>query len=460
MRTSRALMAVVVTASLAAGAVVAVESREPAAPDRPALPLALPAPGPGALSVVDEGAVAVPTAAGVRRRLATRLAAPELGTAPAATVVDVTTGEVLLDVDGSRPVVPASTAKIATAVAVLSTLDPDERLATQVRRGAAPGQLVLVGGGDPTLTVTAVEGSYPERGSLDDLAAQVRAAGVVSVSSLVVDTGLYSGPELGPGWKPSYVTGGNVAPVLALMTDGGRTAPGSDARSLTPDLAAGAQLLARLAARGVVVAPGAAVTRGTAPAGAEPLATTRSDRVEVLVEQMLTSSDNDLAEALGRQVALAARQPASFAGTAAGIAAALVPFTLPAGSVALVDASGLSRDDRLQPRAVAALLALAASDAHPELRPLLSGLPVAGFTGTLTDRYRSAGSLAAAGVVRAKTGTLSGVSALAGVVVTADGRLLAFDLTADGVAPNGTATLDARQALDDLATALAGCGCG
>ena len=92
-----------------------------------------------------------------------------------------------------------------------------------------------------------------------------------------------------------------------------------------------------------------------------------------------------------------------------------------------------------------------ADPAHPELRPILTGLPVAGFTGTLTTRYESG----AAGLVRAKTGTLTGVNALAGTVVDEDGHLLAFAFLATGT-PN---TPEARSALDEAATALAACGC-
>ena len=123
--------------------------------------------------------------------------------------------------------------------------------------------------------------------------------------------------------------------------------------------------------------------------------------------------------------------------------------------VALADGSGLSRLDRLEPAALTALLARAGTE--DRLAPLLSGLPVAGFDGTLARRFRTGASVPAAGVVRAKTGTLNGVSALAGLVRTADGRLLAFDLTADAV-PLG-ATRGAEAALDRLAAVLASCGC-
>jgi D-alanyl-D-alanine carboxypeptidase/D-alanyl-D-alanine-endopeptidase (penicillin-binding protein 4) len=120
--------------------------------------------------------------------------------------------------------------------------------------------------------------------------------------------------------------------------------------------------------------------------------------------------------------------------------------------VALRDASGLSPQDRVSPAALTALLATAVKD--PRFGPVLSGLPVGGFDGTLADRFRSGPG---GGVVRAKTGTLDGVSALAGLVRTRDGRLLAFDVTADGVRHGATAR--AQRALDRVATVLASCGC-
>ncbi len=95
---------------------------------------------------------------------------------------------------------------------------------------------------------------------------------------------------------------------------------------------------------------------------------------------------------------------------------------------AFKDGSGLNRDDRLTADLLTALLAKAADPAHPELRPVLTGLPVGGFTGTLPSRYADG----AAGVVRAKTGTLTGVNTLAGTVVDQDGRLLAFAFLAIG----------------------------
>jgi D-alanyl-D-alanine carboxypeptidase/D-alanyl-D-alanine-endopeptidase (penicillin-binding protein 4) len=238
--------------------------------------------------------------------------------------------------------------------------------------------------------------------------------------------------------------------VSALSVDGGRVSPAKDTRVSDPAIVAGQAFAALLGA------PAAQVLRGTAAAGAAPLGVVESPTVAQLVERMLTYSDNDLAETLARQLALAEGQPPTFAGGAAAVRTVLGGL-LPDGTVAPVDGSGLSRDDRVQPAALTALLSRVARAPDGRLSAVLSGLPVAGFDGTLEKRFRTGGSVPAAGEVRAKTGTLEGVSALAGYVRTADGRLLAFDVSLDAV-PVG-ATRAAEAALDAVATALAGCGC-
>jgi D-alanyl-D-alanine carboxypeptidase/D-alanyl-D-alanine-endopeptidase (penicillin-binding protein 4) len=153
---------------------------------------------------------------------------------------------------------------------------------------------------------------------------------------------------------------------------------------------------------------------------------------------------------------VAAGRPASFEGAAAAVRETLARAGVPLGATVLHDGSGLSRDNAVPPAVLTRLLALAASPGHPELRPVLTGLPVAGFTGTLQDRYSSAaGSHDAAGLVRAKTGTLNGVNTLAGLVVDRDGRLLAFALMAGG----GSDAFSVRAALDRIAVRVAACGC-
>jgi D-alanyl-D-alanine carboxypeptidase/D-alanyl-D-alanine-endopeptidase (penicillin-binding protein 4) len=458
----RRLTALVAAATVVAGGAAALSLQDVAtpvpvtaspAPDEPAVRRAL-------LPEVPDSAP-VPTPTGLQPAVTAALADPAIAGRLAVSVVDAGSGQPLLERGAATALLPASTAKIVTAVAALTALPPDARLTTRVTAGAAPGEVVLVGGGDTTLAGPAAEPSYPAPAQLADLARRTRAAlGTTPVTRVLVDESLYSGDRLGPGWKESYVLEGAVAPVGPLMVDGGRLRPDRRARHADPALAAG-RALAELLQPGAQVA----VAPGLAGLDAAELAAVQSPPVARLVEQMLARSDNDLAEALVRQVALSQGQPASFAGGAAALPMVLGPYLDEVGvgrdAVALVDGSGLSRLDRLEPAALTRLLARVAagdgSDTAGRLSPVLTGLPVAGFSGTLAERYREGDALPAAGVVRAKTGTLNGVSALAGLVRTADGRLLAFDLTADGV-PLG-ATRQAEAALDRLSAALASCGC-
>lgn len=422
--------------------------RTPTAPAARSTPMPTPALRPVLAPL--SGTAPSPTAAGLRGALATVLRDPALGSQLAVSVVDAVTGAPLLESRAAAGVVPASTAKIITALAALTVLPHDRRLTTRVLAGPAPGDVVLVGAGDPTLAGAYAVGGYPKVARLVDLATAVRRArGATAVTRVLVDDTLFTGERLGPGWKPTYVTGGDVAPVSALEVDGGRAGPGDHApRVADPALDTGRQLARLLGGR-------ASVERGRAAKGAVQLGAVAGPTVAQLVELALTRSDNDLAEALGRQIALADGQPASFGGETTAVRAVLATLKIPADGVRLLDASGLSPQDRIAPAALSRLLATISTD--PRYGALLSGLPVAGFDGTLAKRYRRGSAAAAAGDVRAKTGTLDGVSALAGLIRTRAGRLLAFDLAAVGVP--FAATLQSQAALDRVAAVLASCGC-
>jgi D-alanyl-D-alanine carboxypeptidase/D-alanyl-D-alanine-endopeptidase (penicillin-binding protein 4) len=119
----------------------------------------------------------------------------------------------------------------------------------------------------------------------------------------------------------------------------------------------------------------------------------------------------------------------------------------------LLDGSGLSPNDRISPAALAALLQSAATG-QPRLRDVVDGMSVAGWDGTLATRFVG---VAGVGVVRGKSGTLTGVSALAGLLRDHDGRLLLFSIVADQVPAAGTS--EAQQALDASVGALVECGC-
>lgn len=387
-----------------------------------------------------------PSLAGVLTPL---LDAPTLGSGLSAQVVDVATGRVLFDRAADDPSTPASTAKLLTATAALTTLDPAATLTTRVVSGAAPGEVVLIGGGDPTLSTTEPSQAYPGAATVADLAAQVRAqvAGT-PVTRVVVDNSLFTGPLTAPGWQPDDAPSTYAAPVAATAVDGARVDPGGTERSGSPGTDAGQALAAALGA------PRAQVVLGLAPAGAATLGTARSAPVERLVEQALTASDNLLAESLGRHVALARGLPASFSGAAQAVSTAVAAAGLDTTGLTLADASGLSQLDRVPARLLVDVVRAASDGRLPAASGLLSGLPTAGYDGTLADRAADGDGVP--GAVRAKTGTLLGVNDLAGTVLTADGRLLAFAVLADGAA-GGVRTTEA--ALDTVAGALAGCGC-
>lgn len=394
----------------------------------------------------------VPLSAAVGSVLAPLTAAPALGTLTGR-VVDPETGAVLWDSDSAKPQLPASTAKVLTVAAALLTLDTAGVVHTKVVAGTVPGQIVLVGGGDPTLAGAPLGAPehYPGAARLDDLVAQVRTTGV-PVSSVVVDTSAYSGDTLAPGWFAADIRGGSIAPIEPVMLDGARSDPMQEdpPRSGTPALDVGRVLAARL---GV---PAQAVSMGRAVAGARVLATVSSAPLGVRMEQLMLASDNVLAETVGREVAVARGMPATFAGSAAAVASTLAEAGVDVSGLSMRDTSGLSELDRAPARVFTDVLTQAAGDGPHgvALRPLLSRLPVAASSGTLADRFDRSTAQAGAGWVRAKTGTLSGVNSLAGIVTDVDGRVLVFAFLSNGTESGAT-----RPALDAIAAALRTCGC-
>jgi serine-type D-Ala-D-Ala carboxypeptidase/endopeptidase (penicillin-binding protein 4) len=386
--------------------------------------------------------------------LAGRLAEPAVDDPPVnAVVIDAVTRRTLYDQGAHRPATPASTTKLVTSVAALASLGPDHRMTTRVVRDG--DAIVLVGGGDPTLTARRVTaGTYPRYASLTDLARQtaeaLKAAGLRQVR-VDYDISLYEGGRTAAGWKPNYLPDGEVAPMSALTVDEGRTGLGEQERVADPALSAVKTFSTLLKRRDIKATAG---RKSEAEQGAQELGAVQSPPMSTMVEHLMTVSDNDVAEALIRQVAVKEGKPASFAGGAQAVLAVLGRLGVAEG-VQVNDGSGLSTRNRITPMALARIASLAADKNHPELRAAITGMPVAGFSGTLSaPRYTGRVTGGGAGVVRAKTGTLEGVSTLAGVAYDKDGRLLAFAfMLGDGESP-----VDAGR-LDLLAAALAGCGC-
>ncbi len=427
-----------------------------------------------------------PSAAGLAAALAPVVSNPDLG-GFAGSVTDADTGTVLWSAEAAKPMVPSSTAKILTTAAALLTLPEDQRVHTTVVAGSAPGEIVLVGGGDPTLTAQPDgKGYYPGGPKLSDLVDQIRTA-QIPVDSIVVDTSLYSGPAMARGWDPIDIPGGSIAPIEPLMLDGGRLDPLVEyaPRSDSPGLDVGRRLAAELGVSAERVRP------GTAPAGSKQIASVSSAPLGQRLHAMMVHSDNVLAETIGREIATATGRPASFDGAAAAVQETLEQAGFDLTGVSMHDTSGLSVDDRIPAQVLDRILATAARDdeiteqantpasTNPGLRPgglvrpgaspgrdsgtepslsaqlapLLDDLPVAGATGSLTSRY-VVRDRDGAGWVRAKTGTLSVASTLVGYVLDSDGRVLTFALMSSDRPPEVS-----RPALDAIAATLRNCGC-
>jgi serine-type D-Ala-D-Ala carboxypeptidase/endopeptidase (penicillin-binding protein 4) len=411
----------------------------------------------------------LPTASGLHTALAGPLSAPALGPRVSALVADPVTGRVLLSEHGSRAMTPASTTKLATGLAALAVLGQNARFTTRVVRGATPGSIILVGGGDPTLAANQFPArDYPQPATLASLAEATARALIAQGRRTVVvgyDTSLYTGPGLAPGWPAAYVTAGDVTPIVPLEVDQGRlTAAGQPEDSDDPyNLAPRSQDPAAMAASaftGLLTADGIRVTgspRAQTAATKTTLASVTSPPVSALVAQMLEESNNVIAENLARQVAVATGQPASFSGAAQAVIKELKRLGVTAG-IRLADGSGLSPRDSIAPVTLVKVLELAAG--HPKYRALLAGLPVAGFSGTLSagESVFSGISGAALGSVRAKTGNLGTVASLAGLAYDKSGGVLVFALMADQV-PSAGMLGKAADAIDAAAAALAGCGC-
>jgi len=412
----------------------------------------------------------LPTASGLRSALAGPLSAAALGSQVSVLVADPVTGRVLLSEHGARLATPASTAKLATSVAALAVLGANARFTTRVVHGAATDSIILVGGGDPTLAVNQFpDQDYPRPATLASLAAAtartLKSQGRATVS-VGYDTSLYTGPALAPGWPENYVSTGNVTSIVSLEVDQGRlTTAGTpedsdDPYNLRPraadPAAMGASAFAALLAADGIRVTGSPVAQ-TAPAHSAVIASVSSPPLSAIDEQMLQESNNVIAENLARQVALATGEPASFSGAAAAVIRELRRLGVTTG-IRMVDGSGLSPDDAIAPATLVRVLELAMAD--PRLRALLASLPVAGFSGTLSagESVFSGIGGAALGSVRAKTGNLGTVTALAGMVSDKNGTPLVFAFMADRI-PAARMLQEAANAIDAAAATLAGCGC-
>ncbi|MBT2535945.1 D-alanyl-D-alanine carboxypeptidase/D-alanyl-D-alanine-endopeptidase [Arthrobacter sp. ISL-69] len=415
-------------------------------------------------------------------------------------VQDAATGQVLFDRGGAESRVPASNMKLLTAAAAVRALGPDHRFNTKVVAGAETGSVVLAGGGDVLLG--AGESSQDDVMGHAGLATLARLTvkslqekGIKGPVQMRLDDSLFTGPALNPTWSPEDVAAGETAPLFPLALNSARydpavtTGPRPQDAAMSAAEAFSAHLTAAGAAAGLTVTPG--VVRGKAPDAAEPdaaeaadggaadgdaadggaaaggggaavtspgqvLAEVQSATLRQQVDLMLQTSDNYLAEVLGRMAAVAGGQPGSNDGATATVYQQVKDLGIPTAGLRVADVSGLSLGNQVSAGQLSEIVRDITSGSEPSLRAAIGGFPVAGLTGTLGSRYTDASTEGGAGLVRAKTGTLNSVIALSGYVVDADGRLLVFSFIGNGLAPGAAGN---KPALDRTATVLASCGC-
>ena len=485
----------VVALLLPAGMAVGPGFLGPARPPEPVaagpwqqLPTTLSAPdagGPGGGARPLSDAAPVPDAAALAGQLDATLKADGAGSFTGV-VQDAVTGEVLFDRGGDEVRAPASNIKLLTAAAALRTLGPDRRFSTKAVAGAAPGTVVLTGGGDVLLGAgesapDAVLGHAGLATLAQSTVQGLQQDGVSGPVTVLLDDTLFTGPPLSPAWSPEDVAAGEVAPLFPLALNSARFEPGTTTGPRPRDaaMAAAEAFAARLtaagAAAGITVTPGVARVPATekatekAPektpgdAGSQAggragkvLAQVESATVGQQVDLLLRTSDNYLTEVMGRMVASASGKPASNDGAVAAVLQQLEELKIPSATLRAADLAGLTLANQVSARQLSAVVRAMTTGADSRLRSALAGFPVAGLTGTLGSRYTDTSTARGAGLVRAKTGTLNTVIALSGYVVDADGRLLVFSFIGNNLTPGAAGN---KAALDRTASALAACGC-
>jgi D-alanyl-D-alanine carboxypeptidase/D-alanyl-D-alanine-endopeptidase (penicillin-binding protein 4) len=349
----------------------------------------------------------------------------ELASALASTTGCVTvegpTGPVTA-LQGELPLAGASTQKLLVGAAAISVLGARHRFETRAVSNAAlhggtlAGDLTIVGGGDPMLsTSTATSTPQAPNTPLSELADAIVRAGVHRIhGALVADDSRYDRERAVPEWDPTDVPQGEIGALGALIVNGGR---GNDGHAVPdPALATVQELATMLTARGVTIANGATDPARAAPASEPEIASVASPPLDQIVEQMLTISNNETAELLTRELGVARAKDGSTAAGTRVIPEVLSRLGVPTAGVALVDGSGLAPTDRVT---CAALMRVIALGSESRFSGIIRGLPVAGQTGTLAQRFVGT---PLAGRLRAKTGHITDVVGLAGVIPPAGGN--------------------------------------
>lgn len=380
-------------------------------------------------------------------------------------VINVDTGEVLVDVLGKELTPSASVIKTLTAVAAIQKLPLEYRAVTQVlATPSEPSTLVLKGGGDFTLSRLGPGESsvYSKPPRIRNLAKQAleKIPVDVPITKIILDDSFFSGERWNPDWPAKYRTLGYVSNITAIQADGDRVQPNrlissySFRRGKDPVLTAGEALRASLGERAI----DAELVAGKTPTDAYVISEVQSqDMRQSWLGHMLTHSDNTGAEFIARHAAKAAGLEGSIAGANKVIKLSLRELGLKPKPLVIRDASGLSNENRVHSKLLAELMVKVAK-AENGLGVLTEWMPIAGETGTLRYRFQGKSAIARGNVI-AKTGYIPGLYGLSGIINAADGSRLAFAVFARADSEKGlSVTYTAQGAIDRVVTRFYSCG--
>jgi D-alanyl-D-alanine carboxypeptidase/D-alanyl-D-alanine-endopeptidase (penicillin-binding protein 4) len=374
-------------------------------------------------------------------------------------VINAATGEVLFDRNAAIPAATASVMKVITAAAALQALGPNYVVDTKVYADPDnPGTIILVGGGDPTLSATpaGAQSVYKNAPKLSDLAVKVTAwatANSVQVDNIILDSTLFAGGTPASKWESSWErseqTQGYMSEVTALQVDGDRANPSREtsARSTTPVMNAGRKFKAALGS----TATGATISEGELPSNATEIAKVTSQTIDKWIKHMLLVSDNTEAEFLARLIALKQGYDGSFASIGIAIKKSLAATNLDTSNLIIKDGSGLSANNAVPPLFVSQLFGKVV-EGFNDFEVIGQGLPVSGESGSLASRFLGE-NMDAVGKIQAKTGWIKTGYTLAGIIKAKDSTTLLFSVYA-----NGNVQDNAKQAIDDLVTGFYRCG--
>ncbi|AWB88543.1 D-alanyl-D-alanine carboxypeptidase [Salinibacterium hongtaonis] len=388
----------------------------------------------------------------------------------AASVVSVSTGEQLLARGDGAPISTLELSKVATAIVALQVLGPDTRIPTRVYEGSIAGSVVLVGGGDATLSAlpSGVESVYAGAPRMNDLAAQTTAAlaklyppapvqeddedddgrrgpggrpgprpspppapaapeqPAFSITQVMVDSTLWSGEPWDAGWASAERTVGTQANITPLMVDGDRQDPAvvTSPRGEDPVASAAAAFISALG-----LGSGTAISTGAVLPDSPLLAEVWSQPVSVLVTQMLQLGDNTLADMLARLASTSVGSDGTAASLEQVYRSVLGSLEVDTAALVMSDGSGLDLATVAPPEVLARLLAATVS--NPALVSITAALPVAGVSGTMAPRF--AGELAHLHSTFSGVGTSTATAAtLGGILTASDGTVLTLSLQATG----------------------------